>query len=48
MTVCHLINIFSFAKQGIFVTKIIPNGPAAVSLRPGDKLLEVSQNNFTI
>jgi hypothetical protein len=27
--------------QGIFITKVSSDGPAAMSLRPGDKVLEV-------
>ncbi|XP_005111171.2 uncharacterized protein LOC101857072 [Aplysia californica] len=32
--------------KGIFVTKVIPNGPAAQTLRPGDKLLEANKMDF--
>ncbi|GFR86841.1 leucine-rich repeat-containing protein 7 [Elysia marginata] len=31
---------------GIFVTKVVPDGPASKHLRPGDKLLEVNKVNF--
>ncbi|RUS74107.1 hypothetical protein EGW08_018138 [Elysia chlorotica] len=31
---------------GIFVTKVIPDGPASKLLRPGDKLLEVNKVDF--
>lgn len=31
---------------GIFVTKVVPDGPASKQLRPGDKLLEVNKVNF--
>ncbi|XP_013412095.1 uncharacterized protein LOC106174883 isoform X4 [Lingula anatina] len=33
--------------QGVFVTKVQPEGPAAAELRPGDKILEVNGQNFT-
>ncbi|KAL3868446.1 hypothetical protein ACJMK2_041253 [Sinanodonta woodiana] len=33
-------------ERGIFVTKIQPEGPAAISLQPGDKILEVNGINF--
>ncbi|CAL1540851.1 unnamed protein product [Lymnaea stagnalis] len=31
---------------GIFVTKVIPDGPASKLLRPGDKILEVNKVDF--
>ncbi|KAK3089436.1 hypothetical protein FSP39_003580 [Pinctada imbricata] len=33
--------------KGIFVTKVQEDGPAAVSLRPGDKILEVNGQDFS-
>ncbi len=30
-------------SQGIFITRVQPDGPAAASLRPGDKILEVGR-----
>ena len=30
--------------QGIFITRVIPDGPAANILQPGDKLLEVGRD----
>lgn len=35
-----------FFSEGIFVTKVNPEGPAATSLRPGDKILEVNGQDF--
>ena len=37
-----------FLFQGIFITKILPDGPAKGILEPGDKLLKVSilQNDY--
>jgi len=40
-------NPFRPNDNGIFITKILPNGPACDILQPGDKLLEVNGTNFT-
>ena len=37
-----------FHSQGIFVTKVVPDGPASKLLRPGDKLLEVREHRKDI
>ncbi|XP_023717190.1 erbin isoform X2 [Cryptotermes secundus] len=34
-------------NEGIFVTKVHPNGPASSCLLPGDKILEVDGTDFT-
>ncbi|KAK3596963.1 hypothetical protein CHS0354_033621 [Potamilus streckersoni] len=39
-------NPYRPGDMGIFVTKIQQEGPAAISLQPGDKLLEVNGINF--
>ena len=38
-----IIDLFSlfFIFQGIFITRVIADGPAADYLQPGDKILEV-------
>ena len=42
-------NSFYFAVlQGIFITKILPDGPAKGILEPGDKLLKVSTKYINI
>eukprot|EP00111_Clytia_hemisphaerica_P010178 TCONS_00029743-protein len=39
-------NPFRPGDTGIFITRVIPDGPAADVLQPGDKLLEVNGNDF--
>ena len=39
---------FYLLFQGIFVTKVQHEGPASVSLQPGDKLLEVRTKNVDL
>ncbi|XP_078574977.1 uncharacterized protein LOC144861126 isoform X2 [Branchiostoma floridae x Branchiostoma japonicum] len=40
-------NPFNPEDTGIFVTKILPGGPADGKLSPGDKILQVEQYDFT-
>ncbi|KAL8581407.1 hypothetical protein ACOMHN_004292 [Nucella lapillus] len=40
------INPFRAGDNGIFVTKVQPEGPAAAMVQPGDKLLQVNQVDF--
>lgn len=40
-------NPFRPGDQGIFITKILPDGPAKGILEPGDKLLKVNGYDFT-
>ncbi|XP_074640246.1 uncharacterized protein LOC141898302 [Tubulanus polymorphus] len=39
-------NPFRPTDDGIFITKVQPNGPAAAKLRPGDKLIQVNGVDF--
>ncbi|CAG5135228.1 unnamed protein product, partial [Candidula unifasciata] len=41
-------NPFNEEDIGIFVTKVIPNGPASKFLRPGDKILQVNKVDFQV
>ncbi|XP_021372192.1 erbin-like isoform X5 [Mizuhopecten yessoensis] len=40
-------NPYRAGDKGIFVTKVQSEGPAAMSLSPGDKILEVNGHDFT-